>query len=83
MRFNKPAAAVAAAALSSLLSSGLLGTASAQLDECVASTEDGFDYQVSGNGAAAPTLVGTPRTAPILLFPNNVQVHHQLGAGEL
>lgn len=47
MRFNKAAAAVAAAALSSLLSASLLGTASAQLDECVASTEDGFDYQVS------------------------------------
>ena len=66
MRFVKSAAAVAAAVLAGLLSADLLETVSAQLGECVASTEDGFDYQVSE--AAAPTLVGTARTIASTLF---------------
>lgn len=73
MRFNKAAAAVAAAALSSLLSASLLGTASAQLDECVASTEDGFDYQVGG-----PSLIRR-QLRPLSAFHIKI-VYHQLGA---
>ena len=57
MRFTKRATAAAAAALAGLLSADLLGTASAQNGECVASTEDGFDYQVSG--ATAPIIACT------------------------
>lgn len=73
MRFNKLAAAVSAAALSGLLSASLLGTASAQSDECVASTEDGFDYQVGG-----PSLIRR-QLRPLSAFHNKI-VHHQLGA---
>lgn len=57
-----PAAAVGAA-LSGLLSASLLGTASAHVGECSASTDEAFDYQVSERNRAPtiPCLVSVER----------------------
>lgn len=58
----RASAAVVGAVLSGLLSASLLGTASAHVGECSASTDEAFDYQVSErNREPLPCLVSVVR----------------------
>ena len=77
------AAAVAAVAVSSLLSASLLGllrTVSAHLGECAISTDKAFDYQVSGNVRSIPYSVGASASCidVFVVFIVLCQCHDQI-----